>query len=490
MDGHAQAAYEATDHERHGPLPVGLKAVHVGTPYGHAVHAQVEQASAAAVFILANASLARHAEELAKQLRKRHHGLVCRCCFSVKMGGGDGGVLAACDAAAQLGADCVVSMGGGAVQDAAKIVRLWMATENPTLSAASTGALVRAVKQPLHPLAPQIALPSVFAVAELTAMAGMSSVDGRKVSLRHPAMMPTVVVFDPQLTRDCPDWLLFGTALRSVDHCIEAATSSRASDATRTLALKGLQLVSRGLHSMLHDNRDSVTAQTDVYCGGWNGIMAMLNVGYAAGHFLENQFSAFFHVHQGACSALLMAKMLAYHSQQTLQYQHQIQAVLAPHWAPNTHYSGSSGTSGGSTAAAMMVQRLVDAVADRAGIAQSFADVRTVEGADGITHQDIKRFATAVFEEHGPTLNELCPRAISGPQELNKLLLLDLRSGSGGGGTTFGAGQHPHRAMSRTDHLLHCLTPRIASSCSSLMLPTFTETTCLNGGQRYQPTLL
>jgi hypothetical protein len=40
----------------------------------------------------------------------------CEVCREVKMGGGDSGILAACAAAAKLGADCVVSLGGGAVQ--------------------------------------------------------------------------------------------------------------------------------------------------------------------------------------------------------------------------------------------------------------------------------------------------------------------------------------------------------------------------------------
>ena len=42
------------------------------------------------------------------------------------MGGAEDGLFKACNEAAEVGADCVLTIGGGAVQDAGKFVRLWL----------------------------------------------------------------------------------------------------------------------------------------------------------------------------------------------------------------------------------------------------------------------------------------------------------------------------------------------------------------------------
>jgi maleylacetate reductase len=404
MDGGTVAAHQAAEDEQRGPLPAGMRDVLVGEPHAKLVVREALSCGFSRVFILANSSLRGVAMDLQRRLQAQLEAATAQACFSVQMGGGDDGVLQACDLAARMGADCVVSLGGGAVQDAAKIVRLWLSVDGASSTAASTSALQAAeARSPMPVLLPQIACPSVFAMAELTAMAGMSS-GGRKVGLNHPSMMPTLVCFDPALTSGCPDWLLYGTALRAVDHCIEAATSSRASEATRVLALKGLGLVQRGLAGML-DDRNSAAAQADVYYGGWNGILAMLNVGYAAGHFLENQFSARFAVHQGACSALIMAPMLRWHAEVTAPQQGRIAEVLAPTVVLADRPS-----------AADLVQQMVDSVAERAGIPS------TLDEISNATPEALRLWSADVFAQHAATLNVICPREFGSALELLSLV--------------------------------------------------------------------
>ena len=292
MDGSAQADYRTTGDDRSGPLPAGMDAVYVGSDHAEVVLAVIASRACSRIFILTNSSLSAAAVALQASVLRSAAGMACERSDAVKMGAADDGVLAACAAAAAMRADCVVSLGGGAVQDAAKIVRLHLwacgegtaaAAEQPTTEAL-TSALAQLPRVMLEGddsalLPPQIACPSVFAMAELTGMAGMSA-EGRKISLSSQHMMPTVVCFDSALATDAPDWLLFGTALRAVDHCVESVTSPRASRSTQELGLKGLRLVARGLNAMLID-RFSAEAQADVFVGGWNGILAMLNVGYA-----------------------------------------------------------------------------------------------------------------------------------------------------------------------------------------------------------------
>ena len=53
--------------------------------------------------------------------------LTAPLCCDIGMGGGEAGLLKACDDAASANADALVTIGGGAVQDAGKIMRMWLA---------------------------------------------------------------------------------------------------------------------------------------------------------------------------------------------------------------------------------------------------------------------------------------------------------------------------------------------------------------------------
>merc|ERR1719469_171692 len=141
------------------------------------------------------------------------------------MGGGEDGLLGACDAAAAAGSDGIVTIGGGAVHDAGKLVRLWLASApaatirggGDATSASLDGIRAVTERQELD-LAPQVCAPNSFAMAELTSVAGATTKANVKSGAAHKALMPTVVVYDPSLSAGLPDWVRFGTALRGVEH--------------------------------------------------------------------------------------------------------------------------------------------------------------------------------------------------------------------------------------------------------------------------------
>ena len=56
--------------------------------------------------------------------------LAAPLCTSINMGGAEEGLLKACDDAYTAHADLVMTVGGGAVQDAGKLVRLWLSTKS------------------------------------------------------------------------------------------------------------------------------------------------------------------------------------------------------------------------------------------------------------------------------------------------------------------------------------------------------------------------
>lgn len=344
------------------PLPPLMDAVHLDQPFAATTLAELARLDSKRVFVMANRSSRGAVQPLLDALAAQ--ALLAAPLFAdVGMGGGEAGILAACDAAAGAGADAVVSVGGGAVQDAAKIVRMWLSCCNTDLvrggtEAAAAGAAGPAVaslallqlaakRDPMPPLPPQVALPNSFAMAELTSVAGVTTTTNAKSGLAHSSLMPTVVVFDPALTHGLPDWVRFGTGLRCVEHAVGAATHPNATPAIVAQALAGLTQLAGGLNAMVAEP-ESRAAAVAVYAGGALAIRALNTGGCypALGHLVANLYSAKFDVHQGACSGILCARLLAHHAPASAAEQQQIAKVLLGAFSSDGSNVGGSSSDG------------------------------------------------------------------------------------------------------------------------------------------------
>lgn len=274
-------------------LPPLCDAVHVGKPYVSTAIAELQRLGKSRPFVLANRSNQAAVQCLLQALEKQGLGPACPLSCDVGMGGGELGLLKACDSAAAAHADSVITVGGGAIQDAGKLIRMFLSSTSADDPGSSIEKIQSACKrEPMPPLPPQIACPNSFAMAELTSVAGVTLSSNTKSGAACPSLMPTAVVFDPELAIPLPEWVRFGTALRCVEHAVGAISHPKSTDAVRALALEGLALVRRGLERMLADPT-SAEAMTDVYTGGWLAIRA-LNTGCypALGHLIANIYSA------------------------------------------------------------------------------------------------------------------------------------------------------------------------------------------------------
>lgn len=124
----------------------------------------------------------------------------------------------------------------------------------------------------------------------------------------------------------------------------------------------------RGLDSMV-EHPASRAAAVDVYTGGWFAIRVLNSGGCypAVGHLLANLYSARYSVHQGACSGVLCARLLAYHRDASAGAQARIADVLA----------GGEGADAHASAARLVA----DLVARLPGVAGEHADTGVVDVA-------------------------------------------------------------------------------------------------------------
>jgi len=397
-------------------IPPGMDRVHVGVPFGPTALNEVEKLNATKVYVMANKSSKSLVEDFVKTLDEKGI-LAAPINCDVSMGGAEDGLLKACNEAASVNADCVLTIGGGAVQDAGKFVRLWLsaAADGDAETATVDGILAAQKRDPMPPLPPQICCPNSFAMAELTHVAGVVTRDNVKKGATHPSMMPTVVIFDNTFARGLPDWVKFGTALRGVEHAIGAICHPNATDDIRARALQGLKFVNKGLKGMV-DTPDSAEAQIDCYLGGWMAIRA-LNTGCypSIAHLIQNQYSARFNVHQGSCSGILSARILHYHREESLLYQKSISQVLVM----------DNGDSDGEQEALSPAPQLVsDLVATLPGVAKDHADAKVDE-------EMLKDFAESMYNQYEGKMNKLCPKSFDTAGDVYEMLVLPIASLAG-----------------------------------------------------------
>ena len=128
---------------------------------------------------------------------------------------------AARELAGRLGADCLLSVGGGSTTGTAKAVAL------------ETGL-------------PIVAVPTTYAGSEMTPVWGMTEAR-RKTTGSSPDVLPKVVVYDPELTFSLPPSITGPSAINALAHCVEAFYAPGANPITSLVAEEGVRALARGV---------------------------------------------------------------------------------------------------------------------------------------------------------------------------------------------------------------------------------------------------
>ena len=87
-----------------------------------------------------------------------------------------------------------------------------------------------------------VSVSTTLSASEFTENAGITqSATNTKQSFRHRLFAPRTVVLDPAATLDTPDWLLFCTGIRAVDHAVENYCNARAQPGDRGAVAAGAE---------------------------------------------------------------------------------------------------------------------------------------------------------------------------------------------------------------------------------------------------------
>ncbi|MBB3610533.1 maleylacetate reductase [Rhizobium sp. BK602] len=155
--------------------------------------------------------------------------------------------------AAELGADCVVSLGGG-----------------------STTGLGKAMAYRTD--IPQIVIPTTYAGSEVTPILGQTE-GGAKTTLRSPRVTPEVVIYDPELTVGLPVAMSVTSGLNAIAHAAEGLYAPDRNPITAMMAVDGMRALKEALPVLLERPRDAGAREKALYgawlCGTVLGQVAM-----------------------------------------------------------------------------------------------------------------------------------------------------------------------------------------------------------------------
>ena len=211
----------------------------------------------------------------------------------------------------EMGADCIVAVGGGSAIDTAKAIAIIMT--NPEY--ADVRSLEGAVATPNKCL-PIIAVSTTSGTAaEVTINYVITDEEKhRKFVCVDPHDIPVVAIIDPDMTSSMPKGLTAATGMDALTHAIEGYITKGAWELTDTLQLKAIEIISRSLRKSVAGDPQG---REDMALGQYVAGMGFSNVGLGIVHSMAHPLSALYDTPHGVACATILPTVLEYNAEST-----------------------------------------------------------------------------------------------------------------------------------------------------------------------------
>jgi maleylacetate reductase len=289
-----------------------------GVPLAEALAEELRLRDSRAVYVMASGTLARQTDVI-DTVRDVLGNRLAGVCAKVGAHTPRTDVVAAANEARAANADLVLTVGGGSVTDAAKMVGLCLGNDvvAPGQLDAFRGEVTPDGKTRRPPTKPPgvrfIAVPTTLSAGEFTSGAGCTDTARHvKESYQHALMMPAAVILDPAVTVHTPEWLFLSTGIRAVDHAVEDICSINPTPFSDGASLHALRLLSRGLPAVKADP-GNIAARLDCQLGAWMSIMGSQNgVSKGASHGIGHVLGGTADVPHGYTSCVMLPHVLRF----------------------------------------------------------------------------------------------------------------------------------------------------------------------------------
>lgn len=295
---------------------LALENVHFGRPAADVLAEEAAHRNARRVVVVASRSLLRAGaiHTATRSIDARTVGLFADCREHTPRES----VLSLAAQLRDLGADLVISIGGGTVIDTVKVALLCVAagiTRGDQFDAwrvrvADDGS--RIVPTVPDPPMRQIAVPTTLSAAEFSDLAGCTdTASGQKHLYTGRHIGPAAVVLDPAITAHTPERLWLSTGVRALDHAIETICSTGHQPLTDASCLHALGLLAASLPANRRNPQD-MPKRLDSQLGVWLASSGINRVDFGASHGIGHALGGALGVPHGLTSCVLLPAVLAF----------------------------------------------------------------------------------------------------------------------------------------------------------------------------------
>jgi alcohol dehydrogenase class IV/protocatechuate 3,4-dioxygenase beta subunit len=187
-----------------------------------------------------------------------------------------------------VGADCLVAVGGG-----------------------STTGLAKALA--LRTDLPQVVLPTTYAGSEVTPVFGETD-DGHKTTQTTTAVLPETVIYDVDLTTGLPVDISVTSAINAMAHAVEAMYSPQANPVTGGSALAAITGIAKAL-PVIAERPADLAARAELLQAAWLAGTCLGTVGMGLHHKLSHVLGGTFGLPHAATHTVLLPHTMAYNAQ-------------------------------------------------------------------------------------------------------------------------------------------------------------------------------
>jgi alcohol dehydrogenase class IV len=269
----------------------------------------------------------------------------------------------------ELGAECIVAVGGGSPLDAGKLIALKVTHERPLVDyddAVDGGQFIGPNVPPI------ITVPTTAGTGSEVGRSGVVTLaaTGRKTVIFSPHLLARVALLDPELTRSMPARVTAATGFDALTHCLEAFCSLGDHPMADGIAIGGLELCAANLVRAV-EHGDDLAARGGMMKAAMMGAVAFQK-GLGACHSLAHPLSSEKGMHHGLANALCLPAVVDFNEAAARDRLERVRTILGPQ--------------------AKSCGEAVRALRKRVGLPEGL-------GAEGVTPADIPKLADKAVED-------------------------------------------------------------------------------------------
>jgi len=205
----------------------------------------------------------------------------------------------------EVGADSLVSLGGGSAMDSAKAVATAISNGGKCINNISVLRLV-------EPQVPHIAIPTTHGTgSEVSPYAVVTNKQlNRKTTMAEPSTIPNVAILDALLVTGLPKELSIGTGMDAMTHAVESAVSMVHNPVTVAFALRAIRMIANYLPRVAGDGHDVEARHHMLVASTLAGWSMAASTGIV--HALAHTVGGLCHVHHGTACGIALPHAMRY----------------------------------------------------------------------------------------------------------------------------------------------------------------------------------